>query len=116
MATLEQRMKDDLELRGLSPKTREAYLFRVTQFARYFNRLPDKLGEDKVKEHLLHLVHQASVCLSPAPYYNQRHFRASIAMVEFVVCLFTPCEKRFSPQTHSRTFHQASASMVPMLC
>jgi integrase/recombinase XerD len=57
MATLKQRMRDDLELRGLSPKTREAYLFRVTQFARYFNQLPDKLGEDKVKEYLLHLVH-----------------------------------------------------------
>lgn len=58
MATLKQRMRDDLELRGLSPKTREAYLFRVTQFARYFNQLPDKLGEDKVKEYLLHLVHR----------------------------------------------------------
>jgi site-specific recombinase XerD len=58
MATLKQRMRDDLELRGLSPKTREAYLFRVTQFARYFNQLPDKLGEDKVKEYLLHLVHK----------------------------------------------------------
>lgn len=56
--TLKQRMKDDLELRGLSPRTREAYLFRVTQFARYFNKLPDKLGEDKVKEYLLHLVHK----------------------------------------------------------
>jgi len=58
MATLEQRMRDDLELRGLSPKTHEAYLFRVTQFARYFNQLPDKLGEDKVKEYLLHLLHK----------------------------------------------------------
>ena len=56
--TLKQRMRNDLELRGLSPRTREAYLFRVTQFARYFNKLPDKLGEDHVKEYLLHLIHK----------------------------------------------------------
>ncbi len=54
--TLKQRMRNALQLRGLSPGTQEAYPFRVTQFARYFNRLIDKLGEDKVKEYLLHLV------------------------------------------------------------
>jgi site-specific recombinase XerD len=51
-------MRDDLELIRLSPRTQEAYLFRVTQFARHFNKLPDKLGEDEVKEYLLHLVHK----------------------------------------------------------
>ena len=54
--TLKQRMKDDLELRGFSPHTQREYLMRVTLFARYFKKLPDKLGKEEVKEYFLHLV------------------------------------------------------------
>ena len=61
MKTLKQRMREDLQLRGLSPKTQETYLFQVTRFARYFNRLPDRLGEREVREYLLHLVNEKHV-------------------------------------------------------
>jgi integrase/recombinase XerD len=54
--TLKQRMREDLQLRGFSPHTQKEYLMRVTLFARYFNKLPDKLGEKEVKEYFLHLV------------------------------------------------------------
>jgi site-specific recombinase XerD len=54
--TLKQRMRDDLELRGFSPHTQKEYLMRVTHFARYFGKLPDKLGEKEVKEYFLHLT------------------------------------------------------------
>jgi hypothetical protein len=53
---LKQRMREDLQLRGFSPHTQKEYLMRVTLFARYFGRLPDKLGEKEVKEYFLHLV------------------------------------------------------------
>ncbi|OPX95483.1 MAG: Tyrosine recombinase XerD [Syntrophorhabdus sp. PtaU1.Bin002] len=61
MATLKQRMKDDLQLRGLSPRTQKTYIVQVTRFARYFNKLPDKLGEKEVKEYLLHLLNEKHV-------------------------------------------------------
>ena len=54
--TLKRRMTEDLQLRGFSPHTQKEYLMRVTLFARYFKRLPDKLGEKEVKECFLHLV------------------------------------------------------------
>ena len=54
--TLKQRMREDLELRGFSPHTQKEYLMRVTHFARYFGKLPDKLGEKEVKEYFLHLT------------------------------------------------------------
>ena len=54
--TLKQRMRDDLELRGFSPHTQKEYLMRVPHFARYFGKLPDKLGEEEVKEYFLHLT------------------------------------------------------------
>jgi len=61
MKTLKQRMKDDLQLRGLSPRTQATYLFQVTRFARHFMRLPDKLGEKEVKEYLLYLINEKHV-------------------------------------------------------
>lgn len=54
--TLKQRMREDLQLRGFSPHTQKEYLMRVTLFARYFGKLPDKLGEKEVKEYFLYLV------------------------------------------------------------
>ena len=37
-------------------RTQETYLMRVTHFARYFKKLPDKLGKKEVREYFLHLV------------------------------------------------------------
>jgi integrase/recombinase XerD len=54
--TLKQRMREDLQLKGFSLHTQKQYLMRVTHFARYFNKLPDKLGEKEVREYFLHLV------------------------------------------------------------
>ncbi|MGD0230937.1 MAG: site-specific integrase [Nitrososphaerales archaeon] len=54
--TLKRRMIEDMQLRGLSPHTQEAYLMRVTLFARHFKKNPDKLGEEEIRAYLLHLV------------------------------------------------------------
>jgi integrase/recombinase XerD len=64
MATLKQRMKEDLQLRGLSPRTQMTYLSHVTRFARYFKKLPDTLGEKEVREYLLHLINDEQVSYS----------------------------------------------------
>jgi integrase/recombinase XerD len=64
MKTLKQRMKEDLQLRGLSPRTQEAYLFQVTRFAQYYRKLPDKLGEHEVKEYLVYLLNEKKVSYS----------------------------------------------------
>jgi integrase/recombinase XerD len=58
MATLKQRMKEDLQLRGLSERTQKTYLYQVTRFARHYMKLPDKLGERQVKEYLLYLLNE----------------------------------------------------------
>jgi len=59
--TLKQRMREDLQLRDFSPHTQKEYLMRVTHFARYFNRLPDKLGKKEAREYFLHLVRDKRV-------------------------------------------------------
>jgi integrase/recombinase XerD len=64
MKTLKQRMDEDMQLRGLNPKTQEMYISHVTRFARHFMKLPDKLGEKEVKEYLLHLINDRHVSYS----------------------------------------------------
>ena len=69
--TLKQRMREDMQLRGLSPHTQKEYLMRVTLFARYFRKLPDKLGEEEIRAYLLHLVNEkhASHAVLNTTYY-----------------------------------------------
>jgi integrase/recombinase XerD len=67
MTPLRQRMIDDMRLKNLSARTIEIYVSRVSTFARYFNRSPQKLGRDDVRAYLLHLV-QKKVSWSS---YNQ---------------------------------------------
>jgi len=59
--TLKRRMIEDMQLRGLSPHTKAGYLMRVTLFARHFGKLPDKLGEEEIRQYLLHLVNDKHV-------------------------------------------------------
>src|SRR5947209_19090529 len=53
--TLRQRMHQDLQLAGLSERTREAYLRAVRQLADHFHTPPDRLSEQQVRDYLLHL-------------------------------------------------------------
>jgi site-specific recombinase XerD len=49
-------MIGDLELRGYSERTVEAYVRAVAQLARFYGRSPDRLSEEQVRDYLLHLT------------------------------------------------------------
>ena len=56
MTPLRQRMMEDLQLRGYSPRTQEAYLHAVRQLAAHFHRSPDLLTEEQLRAYFLHLT------------------------------------------------------------
>lgn len=56
MTPLRRRMIGDLELRGYSERTVEAYIRAVAQLARFYGRSPDRLTEEQVRDYLLHLT------------------------------------------------------------
>lgn len=56
MSMLRQKMIKDMELRGYSSKTQEAYIRYVIRYAEYFNKPPSSLGTDEIREYLHHLI------------------------------------------------------------
>lgn len=58
MGQLRNRMETDLKLAGYSPSTRKIYLIYARLFAKHFMRSPAEMGEDEVKQYLLHMVEE----------------------------------------------------------
>ena len=56
MTELRRRMDDDMVVRGMAGRTREAYLGAVTGLATYYRRSPDQISDEEVQAYLLHLI------------------------------------------------------------
>ena len=56
MTPLRQRMREDMQIRHLSPHTQRAYLAAITRFAKHFGRSPTDLGLEEIRTYQLHLV------------------------------------------------------------
>jgi integrase/recombinase XerD len=56
VSPLRQRMLEDMRMRKLAPKTREAYIRAVSRFAKYLGRSPDTATAEDLRAYQLHLV------------------------------------------------------------
>jgi integrase/recombinase XerD len=63
---LRQRMIDDMQLRGLSSRTQESYLYAVRQYAGHYHRSPDQLTEEDLRQYFLYLANEKKVSHSTA--------------------------------------------------
>ncbi len=92
MTALRQRMLEDLRIRNYAPTTVSAYVRCVAEFANHFNRPPDRLGPDEIRDWQLHLL-------------NVQHASAS-SYIQSV------CALRFF---HTNTLHkQVEICRIPM--
>jgi integrase/recombinase XerD len=64
MTPLRQRMLEDMQLRNLSPRTQESYVYQVSLFARYFHKSPELLKPNEIRAYLLYLTNEKK--LAPA--------------------------------------------------
>jgi integrase/recombinase XerD len=62
MTTLRQKMIEDMQLHGFSERTQDSYLRAVRQLAEYYNKPPDQISEEELRQYFLYLknVRQAS--------------------------------------------------------
>ena len=56
VSPLRQRMLEDMRMRKLAPKTQEAYIRAVRNFAKYLGRSPDTATAEDLRNFQLHLV------------------------------------------------------------
>jgi integrase/recombinase XerD len=61
---LRQRMIEDMQLRGLSERTQEAYVRAVRQLAEYYNKSPDQISEEEIRRYFLYLELEKQVSSS----------------------------------------------------
>jgi len=61
MGAIKEKMKRDMEIRGLSKRTKESYLGCVKQFVKYFMKSPDQLNLEDIHTYQLHLIRDRKV-------------------------------------------------------
>ena len=58
MTILRQRMMEDMQLRGLSARTQEAYAAAVEQLAKHYYKSPDQISKEELRQYLLYLENE----------------------------------------------------------
>jgi len=104
MGRLQEQMKADLLLKRFSPHTMRAYLRCIRDFAKYFMRPPEGMGEAEIRKFLLYLTQEQDV--SPglqAVYVSAFKFlyRITLRQPEVVEHLPYPKKPRSLPEVLS---------------
>jgi len=61
---LRQRMIEDMQLRGLSTQTQEAYVRAVRRLAEHYHKSPDGISEEELRQYLLYLKNEKQASAS----------------------------------------------------
>ena len=64
MTKLRERMIEDLQLRGLAPRTQIAYLRVVRKLAEYYGKPPDEVTEEELRDYFLYLKNERKLSRS----------------------------------------------------
>jgi site-specific recombinase XerD len=64
MTALRQRMLEDLSIRNYAPSTVECYIRSVAAFAKHFNKSPDQLSPEEIRQYQLFLLNEKKVKLA----------------------------------------------------
>jgi integrase/recombinase XerD len=75
MTTLRERMIEDLQLRGMSAHTQEAYLKVVRRLSKHFDKSPDQISEEELREYFLYLKNELGLSASS--------FRIALSGIKF---------------------------------
>jgi integrase/recombinase XerD len=97
MTPLRQRMLDDMQLRGFSARTQEAYVYAVHRLATHYGKSPDLITEEELRQYFLHLTqvqHYARATVTIALCGIKFFFERTLGTTWSSLALMRP------PQTH----------------
>lgn len=75
-----EKIADDMQLRGFSPKTIYAYTSHVKRFEGHFGKHPACMGEKQVRQYLLHVISQGISSSYANGCYSALRFLYEIAL------------------------------------
>jgi integrase/recombinase XerD len=64
MTTLRQDFIRELVLRGIAPRTQDAYISAVYGLAKYYHQSPDQLSDDQLKDYMFYLAREKDYAAS----------------------------------------------------
>lgn len=70
MTELRNKMIMEMELRGYSPKTIKNYVLHVSNFAKFYNKSPELLGEEEIRKYLHYCITERKLSEGTVNYYN----------------------------------------------
>jgi site-specific recombinase XerD len=105
MSALRKQLEADLAIRGMSERTREAYVGAVAALAKYYARSPDRIGQEETQRYLLHLLTErklsASTCNVAASAF-QFFYRVTLKRSAAEFALPRPKQPQKLPQILAR--------------
>jgi len=91
MTALRQRYIEDLQLRGLSARTQDAYVRVVRQLAEHYGKSPDVLTEEELRQYLLYLKNEkhaarntCTLALCSLKFFYQQTLKRDWPVLDFV--------------------------------
>jgi len=69
MTELRRRMLQDLQLHGYAKRTQQSYIAAVALLAKFFNRSPDLLSDQDLRNYFLHLINDRQASRSTVRQY-----------------------------------------------
>ena len=58
MGAVREKMKQQMEIRGLSENTQESYLRAAAQLVKFYMVSPEQVGVEDIHAHQLHLIRE----------------------------------------------------------
>jgi integrase/recombinase XerD len=91
MTALRQRCLEDLQLRGLSPRTQESYVRVVRKLAEHYGKPPDQISEEELRQYLLYLKNEkhaarnaCTLALCSRKFFYQQMLKRDWPVLDFV--------------------------------
>lgn len=122
MTPLRKRMLEDLQIRNYAPTTVAAYIRSVAEFAKHFDKSPDLLGSEQIREYQLYLIKEKGVSLSSYIqavcglrflYSNTLHLSVSVDCIPLpryekkLPVIMSPAEVKLLLETPKNLAHRA---------
>ena len=91
MTPLKQRYIEDLQLRGLSEATQQAYVSAIRQLAKHYNKSPDTLNEEDLRQYFVYLINTkkaarstCTIALSAVKFLYEQTLKRDWPTLDFV--------------------------------